>query len=42
MPRKLRANPTTSEFEQMYLQHQYDAHPWAVLGCEVEIHVMPA
>ena len=26
----------------LYGQHQYDTHPWAVLGCEVEIHVMSA
>jgi len=42
MLRKSRADPTISAFEQMYGRHQYDAHPWAVLGCEVEVHVMPA
>ena len=24
----------------MYGQHDYDAHPFALLGCEVEIYVM--
>ena len=26
----------------MYGTHSYDVHPWAVLGCEIEIHVMVA
>ena len=31
-----------SAFEHMYGKHSYDAHPWAVLGCEIEVYVMPA
>ena len=42
MLRKSRTVPSMSSFEHMYGAHSYDAHPWAVLGCEVEIHVMPA
>ena len=42
MLRKSRAVPTMSAFEHMYGKHSYDAHPWAVLGSEIELHVMPA
>ena len=42
MLRKCRAAPTMSAFEHMYGKHVYEAHPWAVLGCEVELHEMPA
>ena len=41
MLRKSRSNPSISAFEQMYGKHNFDAHPWAVLGCAVELHVMP-
>ena len=39
MLRKSRVNPTMSAFEQMYGKYNVDAHPWAVLGCAVELHV---
>ena len=39
--RKSRLDPTKSAFETMYGPHDYDAHPFAILGCEVELHVMP-
>ena len=42
MLRKSLTDPTMSAFKHMYGCHRYDAHPWAVLGCEVEVHVMPA
>ena len=42
MLRKSRTNPAISVFEQMHGQHQYKAYSCAVLGCELEIHVMPA
>ena len=29
-------------FEYIYGEHMYETHPWAVLGCEVELHKMPA
>ena len=32
---KSRVVPTTSAFTHMYGQHDYDAHPLALLGCEV-------
>ena len=39
--RKSREHPTTSAFEQMYGPHNYDANPFAILGCAVEMHVVP-
>ena len=41
MLRKSRLNPAVSAFEEMYGPHNYDAHPFAILGCPVELHVMP-
>ena len=41
MLRKSRINPSISAFEQMYGPHDYDTHPFAILGCAVELHVMP-
>ena len=41
MLRKSKINPTISAFEQMYGKHNFDAHPWVMLGCAVELHVMP-
>ena len=38
---KSRLNPTVSAFEEMYGPHDYDTHPFAILGCAVELHVMP-
>ena len=40
--RKSRLIPTTSAFAHMYGSHNFDAHPWAVLGSAVELHVMPS
>ena len=34
--------PTISASAHMYGQHDYDAHPFTPLGCEVKIHVMPS
>jgi len=39
--RKSRLNPTVSAFEQMYGPHNYDVHPFAILGSAVELHEMP-
>jgi len=39
--RKSRRNPSISAFEEMYGPHDYDAQPFAILGCAVELHVMP-
>ena len=41
MLRKSRANPSISAFEQMNGPHNFDANPFAILGCAVEMHVMP-
>ena len=32
--------PKRSAFAHVYGQHDYDAHPFAPIGCEVEAHVM--
>ena len=37
-----RVTPSVSAFAHMYGQHDYDAQPFAVLGCAVELHVMPS
>ena len=39
--RKSATNPHISAFAEMYGEHNYDAHPWAVLGSKVELHLMP-
>ena len=41
MLRKSRIHPDISAFEEMYGPHDYDAHPFAILGCAVELHVTP-
>ena len=38
---KSATNPLSSAFAEMHGEHNYDAHPWAVLGSKVELHVMP-
>ena len=40
--RKSWAVPTISAFAHLYGQHDYGAQPFAPLGCEVEMHVMPS
>ena len=40
--RKSTLKPHMSAFAHMYGEHNYNAHPWAVLGCKVELHVMPS
>ena len=40
--RKSRLIPTTSALAHMYGSHNFDAHPWAVLGSALELHVMPS
>lgn len=32
---------TKSAFEVLYGKHDYNANPWAPLGCAVQVHVMP-
>ena len=34
-------DPSMSAFEQLHGPHNYDAHPFAILGGAVEVHVMP-
>ena len=41
MLRRSRTDPSMSAFEHMHGPHNYDANPFAILGCEVEMHVMP-
>ena len=41
MLRRSVQTPTISSFAHLYGQHNYDAHPFAILGSAVEIHVMP-
>ena len=41
MLRRSVQTPTISSFSHLYGQHNYDAHPFAILGSAVEIHVMP-
>ena len=41
MLRKSAQTPTISAFTHLHGQHNYDAHPFAILGSAVEIHVMP-
>ena len=38
---KSRAMPQLSAFSHMYGDHDYNAHPWAILGQQVELHVTP-
>ena len=40
--RKSRVDSTKSAYEVMYgKNHDYNANPWAPLGCAVQVHVMP-
>ena len=34
--------PVISAFAHMYGAHNYDSHPWSILGISVQIHVMPS
>ena len=34
-------HPQISAFEELHGPHNYDAHPFAILGSPVEVHVMP-
>ena len=40
--RKSTLKPHMSAFAHMYGKHNFDAHPWAVLDCKVELHVLPS
>ena len=40
--RKSATKPSMSAFEHLNGPHNYDSHPFAILGSAVEIHVMPA
>ena len=40
--RKSATKPSISAFEHINDPHNYDSHPFAILGSAVEIHVMPA
>ena len=42
MLRKSGTRPTMSAFEHLHGKHNYDAQPFAILGCAVEMHVMPS
>ena len=42
MLRKSAGKPTISAFEYLHGPHNYDSHPFAILGSAVEIHVVPA
>lgn len=35
-------NATMVPFEQLYGKHDYIAHPFAILGSAVKVHVMPS
>ena len=39
--RKSRVDPTKSAFEVLRGPHDFNANPWAPLGCKAEIHVAP-
>ena len=39
--RQSRVDSTKSAFEVIYGKHDYNANPWAPLGCAVQVHVMP-
>ena len=39
---KSRAVTKISAFAHMYGQHDYDAHRFAPIGCDVDMHVMPS
>ena len=40
--RKSRVDPTKSAFEVLRGPHDFNANPWAPLGCKCEIHVAPS
>ena len=41
MMRPLAVNPAVSAFEQLHGPHNYDSHPFSILGSAVEVHVTP-
>ena len=41
MLRSSAINPSISAFEQLHGPHNYDSHPFAILGNAVEVHVTP-
>ena len=42
MLKNSKTNGKISTFEQLYEEHAYNAHPFAVLGMTVEVHDMPS
>jgi hypothetical protein len=42
MLRRARITPTVSSYAYLWGQHDYNANPFAPLGCKVEAHVTPA
>jgi hypothetical protein len=41
MLRRARVVPTVSAYAYLWGQHNYNANPFAPLGCKVEAHIMP-
>ena len=41
MLRRSKVTPTVSAFAYLWGQHDYNANPFAPLGCKVEAHVTP-
>ena len=41
MVRPSAVNPAVSAFEQLHGPHNYDSHPFSILGSTVEVHVTP-
>ncbi len=41
MLRRARITPTVSAYAYLWGQHDYNANPFALLGCKVEAHVTP-
>ena len=41
MLRPSTVNPAVSSFEQLHGSHNYDSHPFSILGSTVEVHVTP-
>ena len=41
MLRPSRMTPTVSEYAYLWVQHNYNANPYAPLGCKVEAHIVP-
>ena len=42
MLRKSKTNDKISAFEQLFEVHDYNAHPFAILGTALEVHAIPA